>query len=63
LFRRSSILDLPSLLFHPETTKGETGLRRFPPLRQKAYFFFAAFLCAFFLAFFFAAMVQSPVKE
>jgi hypothetical protein len=47
-----------------ETPKGETGLRRFPPLRQEAYFFFAAFfLPAFFFAFFFAAMVQAPVKE
>jgi hypothetical protein len=55
---------LPSQFAHPETTKGETGSRRFPPLRQKAYFFFAAFFFpAFFFAFFLAAIVQSPVKE
>jgi hypothetical protein len=47
-----------------KTTKGETGSRRFPPLRQKAYFFFAAFFFpAFFFAFFLAAIVKSPVKE
>jgi len=50
-----SIFDLPSLV----KAKGETGSRRFPPLRQKAYFFFAAFFFpAFFLAFFLAAMVK-----
>ena len=59
--------EFSSLIFHlawPLKAKGETGSRRFPPLRQKAYFFFAAFFFpAFFLAFFLAAMVQSPVKE
>jgi hypothetical protein len=43
-----------------QTTKGETGFRRFPLLYKAAdYFFFAAFFFpAFFLAFFLAAMVK-----
>jgi hypothetical protein len=64
LFRRSSIVDLPSLSIHPNNKRGNRPKPISPFVVEAAYFFFAAFFFpAFFLAFFLAAMVQSPVKE